>query len=239
MTDVFNEQQGNTSNSDVATSTPADQPTYDFIGEGKQYATIGDALASIPHKDTHIAKIEGENAQMRTSAAESKTLEDVISAVKTSGEQNVQPTPNTQGEPIAPLDVADVVKGVLQQERDEAAVQSNVAAANTFMSTTFGDKAVEVAKDKASELGLTLQGLQEIAVRSPAAYQALFATQQQSGVTTTHSDVNTQSHLSSDASGEAKYDEIRKKDVRHFLSAEVQKDQMAEAMSDPGKYFNS
>jgi hypothetical protein len=239
MTDVFNEQPG-----DVSNNTPAanvdDKPTFDFIGEGKQYASSDAALSSIPHKDMHITNIEKENAEMRAKLAEGRTLDDVISAVQSSGEQSVSSTPQAQGDNTSPLDVADVVKDVLQQERAASTAQGNVDSANSFMSETFGDKAGEVAASTAKQLGLSMDGLREIAVRSPGAYKALFAQQAtQDSVAQTSSGVNTQAYQGNTLTGQAKYDDMVKSNKKQFLSRDVQIAQMKEAMSNPEQYFNS
>lgn len=242
MTDnVFTEKQdGDTGNSEATASNEGDQPTFDFIGEGKQYADVNTALSSIPHKDSHIARIEQENAEMRDKLAESKKLEDVISAMDSSRQESAQTQENSQDGNTSPQDVTDIVRGVLQEERQVETEQGNIQKASDFMVKTYGDKATEVAQAKAQELGMSMAELKGLATRSPAAYQSLF--QAQVGNTTeTHSsqgDVNTQSHQTQ-LSGQAKYDEIRRADRSKFLSSDVQRAQMREAMENPEQYFNN
>jgi len=246
LTDVFTATTatptGDTGNSEATTSNEGDQPTFEFIGEGRQYADQNAALSSIPHKDTHIARIEQENAEMRAKLAESKKLEDVLAAMNSSSNQAPDAQMNapqgTQVENTTPQDMAEIVKSVLQEERDASKAESNVAAANKFMFDTFGDKAQEVATSKAAELGMSIDDLKGLALRSPVAYQALFKQNStvDTGTRSSQGDVNTLAQTST-LTGKAKYDEIRRADARKFLSPEVQKAQMKAALENPDLYF--
>ena len=238
MTDIFKE--GDAGNSGAPTQNEGDKSTFDFIGEGKQYASPEVALAAIPHKDAHIANIEKENAEMRAKLAESKSLEDVLAALKTGGNENTNDTQvNTDANTNAP-DIAETVESVLQERDEKAREQGNVATVSAFMVETFGDKAQEVAHQKAAELGMSLTELRNIAVRSPAAYKALFTTKQvDSGVPSTKGDVNTQAVNTPAPTGEKAYLDLIKVDKKKFLSPEVQIAQMEEAMADPDKFFNT
>jgi stalled ribosome rescue protein Dom34 len=237
MTDVFN--NGNASNSGAPAENTGDKPVFDFIGEGKQYADANTALAAIPHKDTHIAKIEEENANMQAQLAEGKTINDVLEAMKTDG-TNVNTPPANQGTSTEAPDIAEIVKNVLQGERAANTAQGNMDSVNEFMTTNFGDKAVEAAEAKAVVLGMSMDELKGLAVRSPGAYKALFTgTKVEESITTTQSNVNTQAINDTSSSGMKKYQEVLKADKSKFLSADVQKAQMAEAMSDPAKFFNN
>jgi len=239
LTDVFEQQPSDISNDATATNTQSDQPAYDFIGEGKKYASPEAALQSIPHKDSHISKLEQENAEMRAKLEESTKLSDVLSAMKETGE-NVQPEAQPVSTSTEVPDIAAMVKDVLQQEKEQSMVEGNVKEANKFMMDTFGDKASDVLSKRASELGMTVDGMRELAARSPAAFTTLFPTQaKQEQPTSTQGDVNPQALGNIPQAGQKRYNEILKTDKRAFLSAEVQLAQMKEAMANPEAYFNS
>jgi len=239
MTDAVFNTQASDGNSTSQPDTNGDSQTYDFIGEGKQYANKDVALASIPHKDKHIANIENENAEMRAKLAESSTINDVMSAIKTGGQDdtaNVEQQNNT----TSSSDVADIVKSVLQSERAQEAAENNAKRANEFMMKKFGDKAQDVANSKAAELGMDFDSLQALAISSPNAYEALFTeqtSQEQQRPTSGGAHVPSSSVQASE--GQASFSELRKADPAKFLSPEVQNEMMRQAMANPEKYFNA
>lgn len=51
----------------VTSPPPPVVPTelQELVGQGKKYATLDDAIKSVPHAQTHIAKLEQEAAQLR------------------------------------------------------------------------------------------------------------------------------------------------------------------------------
>ena len=214
-----------------------DKPVFDFIGDGKQYADEATALAAIPHKDGHIAKIEEENSEMRAKLAEGKTFDDILQAIKAGSNDDGAGATPTGGE--TPLDVKELVKSVLQDEKNTASAEGNVKAANQFMTEKFGDKAQAVAIAKADELGMSITDLKNLAVRSPIAYKALFAsTQGTPTIPTTTGDVNVPT-TPTDVSGQAAYTALAKSDKAAFMSPAIQMKMMAEALADPEKFFNN
>ena len=237
MTDIFTEDKGDAGNSGAAPQGTGDNPVFDFIGEGKQYADANTALAAIPHKDGHIANLEKENSEMRASLAEGKTLDDVLKAIN-AGSTNDGAGATPTGEET-PLDMKALVKSVLQDEKATASAEGNVKAANEFMTQTFGDKAQAVAVAKADELGMSITDLKNLAIRSPIAYKALFVSPQATPVIpTTVGDVQIPTDPVT-PSGQSAYTDLIKSDKAAFMSPAVQMKMMAEALADPEKFFNN
>ena len=50
----------------------------EFVGEGKKYQTVEDALKSIPHAQSHIQKLEEEMKQAREELAKRKAAEELL-----------------------------------------------------------------------------------------------------------------------------------------------------------------
>jgi len=145
-----------------------------------RYATVSDALTAIPHKDSHISTIEGENATYRTKIQE---LEDALSKAgnvdslleKLDARQDVSDPPPTG---ITEQDILRVI-GDSDKEKERNA---NAAAVASTLRATYGEKAEEVFYAKATELGIDKNLLDDLAKSSPAAALELFKVPKQNVV---------------------------------------------------------
>jgi len=145
------------------------QPTIplevaEFVGEGKKYGSIEDALKSVPHAQTHIQKLEQEMQQMKEELAKRKTTEELLEDLKANGlPEKTSP---------AALDAASltkVVESVLSQREDQKTSQKNIASVVDAFNTQFGEKGPEMYKKVAEESGLPLAALNNLAAKSPSA----------------------------------------------------------------------
>jgi hypothetical protein len=60
-----------------------------LVGEGKKYKSQADLAQAVFFKDAHIKKIEEENRSLRQSATETKTVDQILQALKsTNGSQS-------------------------------------------------------------------------------------------------------------------------------------------------------
>lgn len=140
----------------------------EFVGEGKKYTTLTEALKALPHAQKHIATLEGELKQLREAQGSALSQEEVVSAVEAYLKQ--------QGTPPG-LDAAGVqalVDRQLEARKAAEASAANVQAFKTSMGQKFGDKQAEVFASKATELGLTPEKLSELVRTSPKAALQLF-----------------------------------------------------------------
>lgn len=146
-----------------------------FVGDGRKYATVQAALASIPHAQTHIANLEEDNQRLKqevetlkTELAKAKNLEDVVASL--SGSQ--QPSaPQVQ----AGLDEQAVLE-LLAKRDAQAQAQANQLQVTNALVGKFGDgaKATEALKAKAAELGVGFDFMRDLASKSPKAVLSYF-----------------------------------------------------------------
>lgn len=204
MTDqsVFNEQA-------PATQPPAVQQqaapnAYEDLLKGikneqglPKYATLDEALKALQHSQEYIPQVktqlsqkDEELAQLRAKLEQAANLEEVVSRLtKPTQPDTKDDRPNVNG-----LDESAVMKLVQQQlERNQQTLsaQSNQQQVENALKAKYGDKTVDVVKQRAAELGLTPQALGELSSKSPQAVLALFNTQGPQGPKTTTSSVNT------------------------------------------------
>lgn len=143
-------------------------PVKEFVGEGKKYATVEEALKSIPHAQKHIQNLQQAHDAVKAEAERLKAERETYEAfMRQQREEMHQSQPSALGAP----EVETIVQRTLQQQRLEEQARSNLALVNTTLSTTFGDKAKEVFEAKAKELGVDLNAL---ARQSPQAVLEFF-----------------------------------------------------------------
>lgn len=193
MTDIFDD---NGTPTPAPVVVPPSQPVLpdslkDMVGEGKKYASVEAALASIAPAQGHISKIEQENAELRQKVAEAIAVEEVYKKL-TEANTNSGVTP-----PVAGLDEASVAALVAKQlaDRDANAVRvANESRVRDALVGKYGsnEKAKEVYEAKAKELGVGVDFLNEVVRRSPKAAEELFGVKQkEAGAAPTTPSINT------------------------------------------------
>lgn len=173
----------------------------EFVGQGKKYSTVDDAIKSVPHAQKHIQTLEQELAQIKEELQKRKTTEDLLAELKASGIQPAGVTTPTEVNPekLSQL-VADTVNHSLAQKEAQLTAQVNTQKVTEAFVTKFGDKAEEMFKTIAQESGLTVGNLNYLAATSPNAVLKLAGIIQNKSepvVSKTFSSVKTEGNLSS------------------------------------------
>jgi hypothetical protein len=150
-----------------------------LIGEGKKYKTEADAIQSLVFKEMHIKKIEEENRLLRQSATETKTVDQILQALKsTNGSQNtvqdiVRDNQNVDANNNAPVaSVEEVSRKVLEalEAKTEAKKQEeNISKVKAALLSNFGADFPNVLENKATELGLDKATIDMMAKKTPQA----------------------------------------------------------------------
>ena len=194
------------SQQDQATQPPAEQQqqapanAYQDLLAGikneaglPKYATIDEALKALAHSQAYIPEVKGqltqaeqELARLRADLEQRNSLEEVVSRLAKPN----QPEPVVNQPSGSGLDESAVMKLVqqhLEQREATTVATANQQQVEAALRAKFGDKATDVVKQRASELGLTPQALGELSSKSPQAVLALFNTSGTSPKPTTSS----------------------------------------------------
>lgn len=143
-----------------------------LVGTGKKYATVEDALKSVPHAQTHIARLEQEMQSLRERAAQAKAIDDVYEALTLRQQDEQQVTASA---PIVDERFIDaVLERKLEEQKRSEEKRANMSKVRETLTTKFGEKAAEVFKKKAEELGINEGFLTDLAAKSPVAALELF-----------------------------------------------------------------
>ena len=140
----------------------------ELVGQGKKYATLDDAIKSVPHAQTHIAKLEQEAAQLREELQKRKAAEDLLADIKAGITQQGETTPKVD---LSQETVSNIVKNVLKQEQESNIQAQNAKSVMTAFETAFGDKqkAEQEYIKIAEKNNLPVQMLNQLAMTSPEA----------------------------------------------------------------------
>lgn len=182
----------------VSSEPTANIPTEvaEFVGEGKKYKSVEDALKAVPHAQSHIQKLEDEAKQLREELAKRRTAEELLEELRAGGVPKEQ-TQQSQAPSVTAESVEQTVAKLLAQKDAQSKAQANVAKVVSAFESSFGDKAKaeEVYNRVASESGLTVQMLNSLAASSPEAVLKLagLTGKQQAPVGKVQSTVNTES----------------------------------------------
>lgn len=173
MTDIYEPQgDGTDPTKQTANQPPTDiqipDEVLEFVGPGKKYTNLADALKSLPHAQKHISTLEQELADLRAAQGQALSEADVVSAVE--AYLKAQGTPPGLDE----KGIQALVDRHLSDREAARAAAANVQAFKAAMGKKFGDKQAEVFAQKASEVGLTQAKLSELVRTSPKAALQLF-----------------------------------------------------------------
>lgn len=171
--DIFNTPPATPESVDPPNPPAIPDHLKELIGEGKKYASVDKALESIPHAQSHIAKLEAEMKEMREKMAEVKAAEEVYEKLMEQmrgGDGATPPAPAGLDE----ASIASLFDRKMAEREAERVASANVARVKDALIGKYGEKAQEVYEAKAKELGVGVSFLNDVVRKSPKAAEELF-----------------------------------------------------------------
>lgn len=172
MTDdnsIFNQNDNNDDNKPDDNAPPQPQvpaAVAELVGPGKKYATVEKALEALAHAQNHIQTIESENGQLRSKVDGVVSKEELYNTVQELLKAERQTaTPATVDEAA----IAAMLDRRLTERELQATAKHNTEVVKKAMVDKFADKADEIYKARAQELGLSLGELNAMIGKSPVA----------------------------------------------------------------------
>lgn len=217
------DQEG-TVNEDADNTEMTSDELENLVGEGKKYATVEDALKSLPHKEQHISRIEQENADLRKKLAEELAkVKDTLDELRGQRDE-----PKDKKSELDPDALAKLIDSRLTAKTEEQKRKENEAKViNTLVERYGSVKAAEEAYvKKATELGLGVETFNELSGRSPKAVLSYFGgSSEPSGAGLTKPTVNTEAHIEgSDQRTYSYWEKWRKQNGNaNYYSEKIQK----------------
>jgi hypothetical protein len=164
----------------IQTDPFADQLAKITKEDGTQkYDTLDKALDGLANAQNYIPQLKGtvtqqeqEIASLKAQLEQRQSVEDVVARL-----QQQAPTQEPQATPQAPaqqVDVAEQVRQILQQERQQSVAQQNTEQVNNALNSMYGENASKAVTERAAALGTTVGQLQTLAGQNPDMVMALF-----------------------------------------------------------------
>lgn len=162
-----------------------------FVGEGKKYRSVEDALKSVPHAQEHISKLEQELATLREQVTKSKTAQELLDEIRRESASVNQPVADKGFDVDA---VAPLVDQIISQREAQVRQKENASKVVSEFTKVFGEKAEEQFIKLAADSGLSVQELNRLSATSPNAVLKLAGLTQSKENVQRHSggDVNTE-----------------------------------------------
>lgn len=226
---IFNQSESSTQPEDQTvvtdpqTNPTTPDPVSEYVGEGKKYQTVEDALKATDHAQAHIANLEKEQAELREELSRRLTMDEALSKIK--AEQD------NAGQPSVELDeskLEEIINSKLRSVEAQKTVATNINTVIEKLTAKYGDteKAREAYMTKANELGLSIESLNKLSGESPTAVLSMLGvdTKQEVIPQTTQSSVNTESFTQGGIreGTYAYYENLRKTDPTTYFSPSVQ-----------------
>lgn len=169
------------------------QEIAEFVGEGKKYKTVDDALKSVPHAQKHIETIEAELATVKGQLEKSKTAEQLLEEIKSN--MQLAETPSTVPT-LDPSKVEEIVNSTLVRKEKETIAKTNISTVAETFKANYGAEAEAVYNKLALDSGLNVQQLNQLAATSPSAVIKLAGLTKVEVIKKPNSSVNTESFSS-------------------------------------------
>lgn len=222
--------------------TPPASTADTLVGEGRKYATVEDLAKSRLEADKYIERLEAENAQYRDG------IQSQVEQFRQRTQEDTPPSVEKQPEQRAPeVDLETRIRETLAKTNREQTLARNVNEVSTKLVEVYGtpEKANQVVKARAQELGVSLDFLMESAAQSPKAFYAQIgmdsAPRQAPAITTGH--VNPSALSAANPQGQAQpgtykyYEQLRQTNPKLYNKPATQLQMHKDAMERGDSFF--
>lgn len=249
MTDVFT--AATTATTPTEQNDQQTQANYieQLVGEGKKFKDVESLAKGKLEADRHISEITQTLAELREEVAKQDYAKDLLAKLQNKGTEsgtvNSAMDDNTgnsdTGNTNQNASIEALVEQAITKKEQTRTLEQNIAIANEAVVAQFGDRASEVVKAKAVELGMSVERLKEMAAESPTAFLQLIgvnATKRTDSVTP-KSSVRTETFSSTNTDRTFQYyQKMRKENKSLYYSPKIQRTLMEDRMRLGEKFYN-
>jgi NACalpha-BTF3-like transcription factor len=140
----------------------------EYVGTGKKYQSVEEALKSVPHAQTHILTLTEELKAAKLELEKRRTAENLLEEMRNNSVNKSNET-QTQVAGLTQEDVARIVQQTFVQNEQQTQAKTNTESVRQAFSNKFGDKAEEFYIQVAKESGIALSDLNRLSATSPSA----------------------------------------------------------------------
>lgn len=155
------------------TPTPTPQPplavpteAQEWIGDGKKYKSVDDALKAVPHAQSHIKTLEQELAEARAEIAKRRAAEDLLNEIKQASTPQQATPSSVEADPEV---LSQIVEQVLEKKTAQQTAQQNAKTVIDKLTAVYGDRAKDQYFALAANSGMSINDLDMLSMKSPSA----------------------------------------------------------------------
>lgn len=153
-------------NESVATTTLV-------VGEHSVYKSVEDLIEGKRKADEYIAKLSQDLKEARATIEDLSQNATIVEQLKQIRENKMDNTENTNAQPLPEENIKQIALNAMQEYNKANEAESNLANCKQAVASINAD--VELAiKNKAQELGVSKEYLEDIAKTSPKAFKSMF-----------------------------------------------------------------
>ena len=146
--------------------------TY-VVGEHSVYKSVEDLIEGKRKADEYIAKLSQDLKEARATIEDLSQNATIVEQLKQIRENKMDNTENTNAHSLPEEAIKQIALNAMQEANKASEAESNLANCKQAVASTTAD--VELAiKNKAQELGCTVEYLEGIARTSPKAFKSMF-----------------------------------------------------------------
>jgi hypothetical protein len=236
-----------TNDQGLFSETDAD-PDKDFVaelvGEGKKFKDANALAKSKLASDSHILKIESENAQLRQELKTRLTLEEFYDQVKNKPSPSTPP-PTEQDEPerteFSVEQIDSLVDKRFQERLTVEQQKNNLAYVTQEVAKKLGPNYKKLMADRAKEVGEAPENLTHLAMTKPKLFLELMVpsvgTTNIPGLPRTQLDTGKMAFENNAVRNQSYYQKLRQTDRKRYDSRNVQIQMHKDAMALGEKFF--
>lgn len=238
---------------DKIDALPQIDPEKDYlpelVGDGKKFKDVTELARAKAHSDVFIQRLEAENEDLREYAKSmrvTKNLEDMLDQMQTLKKPETPSNENNQSnerdeQSSQQLTLKDV-EAMLQQRETAASAKKNRDEVVQRMQQNFGTNYTSKITEVASQLSVTPQYLDQIAVSNPTAFYRLMGLDQQqkpdvSVLTPPRSQMTTAPRQTGTKNWDY-YEKLRKEKPDQYHSPQIQNEMWNEALKQQESFYS-
>ena len=156
----------------------------ELVGDGKKFKTSEDLAKSVAFKDSHIARIERENAELRErQQREDRTgrLEELFTEFLQRNSDSNNPSPGREPQEhenkspgLTETEIEAKLNDFFGRKTQEQIANSNLRTVEQKLIETLGSNFPSIIKERAASLGLSEKDTNDLASRNPRLFYKTF-----------------------------------------------------------------
>ena len=202
-------------------------------------------LEAQKHIDEQKLKLEAatKNADQKNWAEEVISHLDKRTPTSRVDSQGDNAGTSDKGTPPRPSEdeLKDLIRDTLTQQEKQRTAEQNIAKVDEGLRTLYGTEATEKLKDKAAEIGMSVDRLKSLAAESPTAFfQLIGEPEQKEKNSVPHNSVNTGSGFNQSGSKSwTYYQKMRRENPKLYRTVQVQNELVEERVKQGDKFYST